>query len=212
MKMQLRKISAIAIMLVLLVFAHSSFAEPVTFANPDVQYDFEIVEHTWNTKYYHYLGMSIQNNTADDLDIKVSALFYDISGVPVGVDDTNMYAVEAGGAVFCTLYTNKEFATYEYTMTTKKSMYGAVLSSISYQANTSGNKAIVIAENKGPTAAKFTKCTVLFLDGGRAVGYADGYLTDSDNELKPGGRQFEEFKCSNKFDTIEVYFEARADK
>ena len=85
----------------------------------------------------------------------------------------------------------------------------------SLEMNTSvvGNKVIISAENNGRKPIQFVEYHVLYLDGKGSVVSTDwGYLTDGDNEIKPGASEMRDSSCRKEFTEALVYAHGRVAK
>lgn len=77
-------------------------------------------------------------------------------------------------------------AAIDYTMDVSTDVSRESAKDIDLKYNKNANNLVITATNNGSKAAKFLEVEVIFLKGGRAVGYDSTYVTDDDSELKAG--------------------------
>lgn len=172
---------------------------------------YEVKEYKWSTKRYHHFDLVIKNTSDFDAHIEVTMLFYDKKGNIIGVKNGDEEACQRGYETFWSFSNDEPFDHAEYTISmTPDTYYKGVQSNVELSANIVKNKVIITAKNTGATAVNFLEYNLIMLDKkGTVVDSRWGYLTDKDNELKPGKTEFREEKTSKKFATVELYAKGR---
>lgn len=166
--------------------------------------------YSYSNNYWNYGFVEVTNNSAFDLDISVSAKFYDASGNLVGANDRSENAFQQGTSILFYFMPDEKFATIEYELSVdEEEYYECVVKDLSYESVTAKEKEIVTVTNNGTEAAEFVEGTMLFFNGDNVVGFEQHYFTDDDSELKPGKSITKEMSCYEKYDSYKIYFTGR---
>lgn len=183
-------------------------------AYDDPNADFPAKGYTWSTSMYHYLGLVVRNNTPLTVEIEANVVFKDASGKIVGAKNSSEYAFESGCDIALIFSSDISFDSYEYDISASpETYYSPVLSSLEYEVTINESKAILSVTNTGSKAAQFVEAYVLFMNDDEVVYYSSHYITDNDNEIKPGKTLLQEFNAyRTQFDSIQVFFTGRATK
>lgn len=172
-------------------------------------------EYYYNTSWYNYYIFILKNTSGHIADISVNVYFYDADENLVGVANGSEYACEDEYTTYWSFSNDVEFdhATYEITMSEDSYYEDGGQSSIELTSNIVGKKVIFSAKNIGQKPVEFVEYHVLFLDeNGQVVNTGWGYLTDDDNEIKPGATEMREESSSKSFADVKVFAHGRIDR
>lgn len=187
------------------------FTMQMALAEVDASEEYEVKEYLWNTSRQYHSDLVIKNTSGFDAQIEVTTLFFDKDGSIVGVSNKEENACEDGYETFWSIYNDAPFTTAEHSITlSPDTYYTGMQSSIELKSNVVKKKVIITAKNTGDKAVKFVEYYVIYLDKkGNIVDNDWGYLTDKDNEIKPGKTVFKEESSSKSFESAEVYAKGR---
>lgn len=161
----------------------------------------------------HWVVVAIKNNSEFNLEISMDGQFKDANGTLIGTSKDEDPAFEKGSEIAFTFNNEAEYASFEYKISVKETdYYDCVWSNIQVESNTAEKKAIISATNNGEKPAEFLEYIVVFFNGGTPVDHTSGYLVDDESELKPGQTESREADCYVPFDSIKVFYNARASK
>lgn len=171
---------------------------------------FEVVnEYQWSTDWYNYWGIVIKNTSGKTCGFSAQIILYDANNNIIGVKNGSIGVLASGYEGYIGVSNSDAFDHVAYNISQTSTRYNEVQSFVDVQASKSGKKAIIIATNNGSVAAEFVEYNVLFMNKGEVVGSGWGYLTDDNNEIKPGRMEMREETCSEEFDQVEIYFDGR---
>lgn len=174
-----------------------------------------IKEYQYKTSWYNYYCFVLKNVSGYNAEISCNVVFYDANHNIVGVSNASERACENGYETFWVFSNDIEFeyATVDITMTEETWYKDGGQSCVELSASIVGNKAIITAKNNGKEAVDFLEYHVLFMDeNGNLLSTGWGYLTDDDNELKPGKMEMREESYFEGFSDVKVYALGRIDK
>ncbi len=178
--------------------------------------DFDIREHSYvlggTTLYY----LIVKNNSEKDVAIEFNGTGYDTDNNVIAADDCSIDILGAGEESITYFNFNQtvNIARVEYQMTfNAKPHYKAVVGNLSVEQNINDDNVVLVVTNNGDYPAEFVESYALFFDAeGNIVKTDSTYVTDDDNELKPGSTLSVQLDCRGGFDTVECYYTGRCGK
>lgn len=183
---------------------------PGAFEAESVLSKLEVSQFSYSNDYWNYAFLTIKNNSEYNLDISANVTFYNEAGELVGAKNASQEAVESGYDTILYFMPDEAFATMEYELeVSEEDQFDCVQSELSYEATEAKNKIILSVTNNGEEAAEFVEASVLFFNGENVVEFSRNYITDDDNELKPGKTIMKEMDCYEDFDSYQVFFSGR---
>lgn len=177
----------------------------------------EIVkEYYYSTKWNNYYIFTLKNTSGYNAEISVNVYFYDAENNLVGVANGSEEACENNQITYW-MFGNGEIAfdhvVLDIIISEETYYKDGGQSCIELTTSIVGKKVIIAAKNNGNDPVEFIQYNVLFLDeNGQVVATDWGYLTDNDNELKPGATEMSEASTSKAFSDVQVYAHGRIDK
>lgn len=175
--------------------------------------EFVAKSYVWERNDRGYAAIILENTTQDDLLAEISVIFRSKDGSMVGVKNAEVDAIDGGEKSIAVVYNDTPFDHIDYEITAKNvKYYVGILDDLNAETVQNDKKVIVSVKNDGSIPAKYVKAYVLFINKGEVVDYDYTYVTDSDNEIKPGKTAMKEVSTRDKFDSFEVYFEGVGDK
>ena len=170
----------------------------------------EVTEYHYSSDYWNYAFLIIQNNSPYNLSISANANFYDEDGNLVGAKSSGQDAIESGYNTLVYFMPDEKYSKMEYELdVSEEEYYECVQSDLSYEASEAEDKIILSVTNNGEEPAEFVEAYALFFNGDTPVGFTSNYITDDDNELKPGKTINQEMDCYEDFDSYKVFFSGR---
>ena len=172
----------------------------------------EVTKRTYSNSFYKYAVINIKNNSDYTIDLKANIKYLN-DNETVGVKDAYEDVIAPGQEVVLSRSNDTDFDDFECEISVSETQYyNNVYDMVSINYNIIEQKVIINAVNNGDKPAKFVQYTAVYKNGD-SIAYVDtGYLTDNDNEIKPGATISGESKSYYEFDDVEVYFTGRADK
>ena len=184
--------------------------DPGAFDAAAVESQLEVKQYGFKSGIWNYAFLEITNNSDFDLDITANANFYDENGQLVGAKTTNEGPVEHGTTAILYFMPDEDYATMKYDLElSEDEYYEGVVSDLSYETTEAENKVILSVTNNGTESAEFVEACMLFYKGDELVDFERNYVTDSDNEIKPGKTLNQEMSCYENFDSYKVFFSGR---
>lgn len=169
----------------------------------------ELEEYTYNSEYRGYLFLAIKNNSEYNIEISISAKFYNGENI-VGAKTDSQEAFESGTETILYFQVDEPFTRTEYEISvSEETRYDCVVSELSYESTPAKEKEIVSVTNNGEYAAEYVKCYALFFEGGNLVWFDTTYFKDQDGEFKPGKTITKEIDCRTEYDDVKFYFTGR---
>lgn len=167
-------------------------------------------EHYLNADYYH-CDLSVTNINADcDLDVTVSAVFYDSKGNVVGRDRETLHNIGKGETQYCELRTDVLFSRAEYEIEQAVKSYNqSRLGDLSMKVTTPNNKVMVEVKNNGSDAIEWGCAYCVFYNGKAIVDVVSSSFALSNDPLEPGETQFAECSTRQAYTSYELYYVAR---
>ena len=163
---------------------------------------------------YSYYALVLKNTSGEQKAYDGQFVFYNAQNEIVGVGNASIEVLDNDYETAMICMQNGSFDHVSYSITPRESKYyNDVHSFVDVTASVSGNKAILIGQNNGTTNAQYVEYHCFFLDdAGKTVGYDEGYLIDSDSEIKPGKMEMREAQSSEPFASVVVYFTGQYSK
>lgn len=185
-------------------------AKTGSFDAKDAVEKLEISEYHFSSKYSNYAFLTIKNGSDYNLDISVSAKFYDSDGNLVGAKSADQDAVESGYDTILYFMPDETYESMKYEIDVSETKYwNCVQSDLSYEADEAKNKVILSVTNNGTEAADFVEAYVLFFSRDEPVSFTQNYVVDDDSELKPGKTISKEMDCYEEFDSYRIFLSGR---
>ena len=176
--------------------------------------DFIYQEYSYPFGKYTYYYLAATNNKDIPVSAEVHALAYDAEDNIIGAAKDDIDVVGPGQSSICELAFNgsREIDHITYKVYYDDTpLFRDVLANLSVEGSINTNNVILSVKNTGTYAAEYVKAYVLFLDtNGNVVSCEEKYITDSDNEIKPGASQVVQLDCKKEFKNVEVLFTGRA--
>lgn len=170
----------------------------------------EITEYSYSSYSWYYAFLVIKNNSEFDIDISVSAKFYNNAGELVGAKNTDQDAFESGTETILYFMPDEAYAKMECELSVEQvKWYECVVSDLTYESVSAKDKEIVSVKNNGSEAAEYVAGYALFFKGDKVVGFNYTYFTDNDSELKPGKTITKEIDCYEDYDSVKFFFTGR---
>ena len=177
--------------------------------------DFEKKEYLYSDSFSTMDYLVITNNSESTVGISGNATALDSSGNVIGAADCSIDVLAPKEQSICYFYFGnvQNVDHVEYQLSYSEDLYyKPVISNLDVQATINDANVVVTATNKGNYAAQFVEAYVLFFDASGNIVYTNsGYITDDDNEIKPGATLSEQIDTYESFDHVEVYLTGRAD-
>lgn len=177
--------------------------------------DFTVKEYLCESSSDTSCFLAITNNSDKTVGIDANLTAFNAKGEAIGADDGSLDVIGPGEESVMTFYLDgvKDVDKVEYTMNYDTTLsYKSGLQDLEVSHSVNDRDVEVTVTNKGAEASEFVEAYVLFLDAdGKVVLQESGYITDNDNELKPGATLSEEFSAYKEFDSVVVYMTARRD-
>ena len=169
----------------------------------------KVTEYTLEGSWSRYYFVAIENPSVYDIDLSINVKYYDKDGNLSGVNSIND-SIQAGGTALLYDTPDDEFASTKLEYEVKESSWTKPLQSeLSYEIIQKSDKLIVTVKNNAEVTAEFVKAQVLFFDGDQLVNYDWTYVTDSDNQIKPGKEVSDEISCKATFDSYLIFVSGR---
>lgn len=170
----------------------------------------KVTEHKFFGKYSTAYFMAVDNNSEFNLEISVSAKFYNAANELIGAKDMSEDAFEKGTSTLISFYLDEEYSYVEYEISVaEEDYYKCVVSDLSYESVAAKDKEILSVTNNGEYAAEFVEVYALFFMGDNVVGCTSNYFTDDDSEIKPGKTITKEMDCYEEYDSVQFFFTGR---
>ncbi len=154
----------------------------------------------------------VQNTSNQTLDVSTSSLAYTSDGRLVAVGDDRLVGLGPGcvSVVYTFLNSDEDIARVDTTWsTTPSTRFQSVIQNLSYVENDINKGVIMQVTNNGLIPAQFVQGYVFFFKNGKCITVRSYYMTDDDNEIKPGATISEQFNAYEDFDYIEFYMTGR---
>lgn len=163
----------------------------------------------------YYYAFVLKNTGEDNVRITVDVLFYDAEDHIIGTQSASEDACESGYETFWSFSNEKNYDHVSIDVKTEpETEYKAGgQSSINLSYEIVGNKVILTAVNTGKKAVQYVEYHVLFLnDSDEVVSTSWRFLTDDDNEIKPGATEIREETSPVPFTKVLVYAHGTIEK
>lgn len=185
----------------------------VEFDEKEVTSNLKVTPYNYSTEFGgHYLVLVIENKSQLDCELECSVDFYNKKDKIVGTESDSIDAFAAGTTACMTFNCDDKFKKYEYSFTAEElDYYDTVTKDLKCEVTTAKDKAIVSVKNNGKKIAQYVKANALFFKNDKLVYENDAYVDDKNSEIKPGKTEKEEISCYEKFDSVKVYLDARAE-
>lgn len=186
--------------------ADTSKSNDGLFNDEEVIKNLSTTTYTWENSYEFCAAIIVKNNSNMDCNLTTNAVFKDADGNIIGADDETIYAFEKNTERCIIISNETAFASFDYTYEAEKTgAYKPLSSSISCEASTTPDKAILTFKNNGEKEIGSISYQVLFMAGENVVDTSSGFIYD----MAPGGTKSEESEFYNSkkdFDNIKVYY------
>ena len=157
----------------------------------------------------------IKNNTDSAVSISGNALAKDANGGSIGAGNFSVDVLGPGEETITYSYFNNVSGvdSVSFQMVTKtEPRYTPVLGSLDVKRFDNGENVSLSVTNNGSVGAQFVEAYALFMDAdNNVVRYASTYLTDVDNEIKPGETLYGQLDSYDSYDHALVYLTGRSD-
>ena len=91
--------------------------------------------------------------------------------------------------------------------------YADIIAGLEGDASINNNNVIITLTNNGTIPAKFVEVYALFFDANdNVVDWDYTYVTDDDNEIKPGNMLSAQLDTNSAFDSVELFITGRGSK
>lgn len=166
-------------------------------------------EYTWESYSFHHCGIVLKNTTDRTLEYTVEFSFRDADDREIGQGWGEAYACDPGCEVLVSALAREPFDHVVYGVgCLDAERYHDVHSYVTVTAEKYGNSVFVIGQNHGNVDAQYVQYHLFFKDkDGKCVGHDEGFLSDFEGFLRAGQTIVRESKCSELFDSVDVYFE-----
>lgn len=177
--------------------------------------DFDITEYIYETS----IGSSecflvVKNNSLGCVSISADMTAYDASGSTIGAQTSNIDILGPDEQSIMPFYfsdvTGIDKVDYKLSYDTRPS-YEPVIANLKTEQTVNDKNLTVVATNTGEYSAEFVQAHALFFDSeGNVIYYNSSYMTDNDDEIKPGATLSAQIDAYQDFDHVECYFSGRS--
>lgn len=200
----MKKTAALMLLICLLV---SSCA----FANAET--GLEVHDWVYVSSYSTTVFVSIKNGTGEPVSVDGRCIAEDTGGILLGTASTSVRVIGPGEETVAMFRFEglTEPCVYDYDLSTGPASAAPVLSDLQAETHLNPEGVTVIVTNAGEVPAENPVLYCLFFDENDVLtSYAYSYLTDYDEELKPGAVMAEQLNAADAFDHCRVYLYAYA--
>lgn len=186
----------------------------ITYTSDSITNDLKIIDYICETSYYSTHILEITNNSPYTLMLDLNETAKDKSGNIIGASSANEHAIPSGATIFMeNLFSNvKGISSFDTSIQAREEKYFTpVIQNIKVESVNLNNKVVVSATNNGDISAKFVEATILFMRNGKPINYKTTFLTDGDNEIKPGATVSEQVSgpYNEMYNNVIVYITGR---
>ena len=163
-----------------------------------------------------YLFLAVTNNSDHDVEVEGNAAAVDANGNVLGADDLDIDVIGPGqesiGYFYFDDVTGADHVDYKL-QGDPDSYYVDIIAGLEGDASINNSNVVISLTNNGPIPAKFVQVYALFFDANEnMVDWDYTYVTDDDNEIKPGSTLSAQLDTRENFDYAELFITGRGSK
>lgn len=163
-----------------------------------------------------YLFLAVTNNSNVDVEVEGNAAALDANGNVLGADGMSIDVIGPGqesiGYFYFDEVSGVDHVDYKL-QGDPDSYYVDIIAGLEGDASINNNNVVISLTNNGPIPAKFVEVYALFFDANdNMVDWDYTYVTDDDNEIKPGSTLSAQLDTSETFDYAELFITGRGSK
>ena len=171
-----------------------------------------LYENSIGDSLYFYI---VKNNSQATVGVEGNATAYGSSGDVIGANQKNIDVLSPGETSLMVFYfenvtgIDKVDCSLSYDTSP---YYKPVIKNIRLEQTVNDQNMTIMATNEGTTNAQFVEAYALFFDAdNNVIAYDSHYITDGDDEIKPGATLSVQLDTHEGFDHVECFLSGRSD-
>jgi hypothetical protein len=183
------------------------------FSIKEYVYDYQTWSGSNDTEYY----LAITNNSQETVYVSGEAIVKDAEGNLLSADSSASLddgVLGPGETTICDFDFGdiEGYASIDYMLKYYEvKYYEPIVGDFTTDVEVNEKGVTLNVTNNGNKVGDYVVAVVLFMDeSDKVVGVEDGYIIDSDGEIKPGATLTTDFSISEAFDHVEVYYKGES--